>query len=96
MAGRQGAQRAAVQDIRGTEAQGTASLPLRPAALPLTNAPVGQTPGSSSTHSLPAARLAPQTYAANVPPPTTRERQNAELARALRTIAPRRGGLSLE
>ena len=42
------AQRAIARGIRDTEAHGTASLPVRPAALPLTNAPVGQTPGSSS------------------------------------------------
>ena len=92
-----GAQRAALEEIRDTEAQGSASLPLRPAAVPLTNAPVGQTPSGSSRDPLvpAAARASPQTYAANVPPPTARQRQNAELERALRTIAPRRGGLGL-
>ena len=121
-----GAQRAALEDIRDTEAQGTGSLPLRPATVPLTNAPVGQTPASSSRdpqlyaasqqhprvqfglsraefdrRTRAAARASPQTYAANVPPPMSAEearraRQNAELSRALRTIAPRRQGLGLQ
>ena len=34
--------------IRATPAQGSGTLPQRPAALPLTNAAVGQTPASSS------------------------------------------------
>ena len=85
-----GAQRAALEDIRDTEAQGTASLPLRPAAVPLTNAPVGQTPAGSSQMYSAAARASPQTYAANVPPPSaptvhgmTREQQRAQGMAAL-------------
>ena len=46
--------------IRGTPAQGSGTLPVRPVTMPLTNATVGETP---------AARMSPQTYAANVPAP---------------------------
>ena len=41
------AQHAIAQGIRDTDAQGSASLPVRPAAFPLTNATVGQMPSSS-------------------------------------------------
>ena len=41
------AQHAIAQGIRDTDAQGSASLPVRPAAFPLTNATVGQMPCSS-------------------------------------------------
>ena len=53
----QGRARMVNQDIRDMPAQGTGSLPRRPAALPLTNAPVGQTPASSSRDRAPTPPL---------------------------------------
>ena len=88
------AQRAIAQGIRDTEAHGTASLPVRPAALPLTNAPVGQTPGSSSLDPRPPmatemgqAGAAAAARLAYGPMPTergcTREQQRAQGMAAL-------------
>ena len=74
---RRGAQ-PAVQEIRETEAQGSASLPQRPAEFPLTNATVGSTPGGASSGDPMPTTQAPEVTQAQV---TARERQQRERAR---------------